>query len=162
MTFWKVRVINASPRLFVIIALVTSPNHCHVRNRPRTQPVGMGDNKIGKELGMDSDEVLRLKQLTACKSCLPTVNFPAPGRLITTAGAGVLLLPATSIPSWQTETNQFMWEGIGAKHRQRNPATPCSRVSHWQNSTSSIVDRRCNPPAKSMYLRTVKSPADFI
>ncbi len=77
----------------------------------------MDDNKIGKELGMDSDEVLRLKKLTACKSCLPTVNIPAPGRLIAKAGAGVQLLPATSIPSWQTETNQFMWEGIGAKHR---------------------------------------------
>ncbi len=96
--------------------------------------LGWDDNKIGKELGMDSDEVLRLKQMerSARAVCRPSI-FPRLDCQITTAGAVVQLLPATSIPSWQNRDESVY---VGRDRVQNTDsgiaATPCSCVSHWQ------------------------------
>lgn len=42
--------------------------------------LGWNDEKIGKELGMDRDEVLRLKQISGLLELLQTVVTPKPGR----------------------------------------------------------------------------------
>ena len=67
---------------------------------------------------MDSDEVLRLKQINGLQELFADRQiFPRLDCQITTAGAVVQLLPATSIPSWQNRDESVMREGIGAKHR---------------------------------------------
>ncbi len=104
--------------------------------------LGWDDNKIGKELGMDSDEVLRLKQINGLQELFADRQYSrALDCQITTAGAVVQLLPATSIPSWQNR-DESVYEG---RDRRKTPIAesplrraPC--VSHWQNSTSSGVD----------------------
>ncbi len=86
---------------------------------------------------MDSDEVLRLKQINGLQELFATVNFPAPGRLNNYSWRRRSLLPATSIPSWQNRDESVYGGGIGAKHRQRNRRYTVLPRQHWQNSTSS-------------------------
>jgi ParB-like chromosome segregation protein Spo0J len=42
--------------------------------------LGWNDERIGKELGMDSDEVCASSKSTACWNCLQTVVTQKPGR----------------------------------------------------------------------------------
>lgn len=43
--------------------------------------LGWDDNKIGKELGMDSDEVLRLKQINGLQELFADRQYSRAGRL---------------------------------------------------------------------------------
>lgn len=43
--------------------------------------LGWDESKIGQELGMDADEVLRLKQINGLQELLQTVDSPERGRL---------------------------------------------------------------------------------
>ena len=47
--------------------------------------LGRSDAWISKHLGMDRDEILRLKQLTGLTPCSGTSNSAGPGRLCRTA-----------------------------------------------------------------------------
>ncbi len=58
-----------------------SPDPRHVRNRARTFSARLGREQNRPELGMDADEVLRLKQINGLQELLQTVDSPERGRL---------------------------------------------------------------------------------
>ncbi len=99
--------------------------------------LGWDDNKIGKELGMDSDEVLRLKQINGLQELFADRQYSrALDCQITTAGAVVQLLPATSIPSWQNR-DESVYEGrdrrktpIAESPLRRAPASATGKTQH--------------------------------
>ncbi len=57
------------------------PDPRHVRNRARTFSARLGREQNRRELGMDADEVLRLKQINGLQELLQTVDSPERGRL---------------------------------------------------------------------------------
>ncbi len=110
--------------------------------------LGWDDNKIGKELGMDSDEVLRLKQINGLQELFADRQYSRADCQITTAGAGVQLLPATSIPSWQNRDESVYGEGSAQNTDSGSPLHRAPASATGKTQRHPAKKPRCNPPAK--------------
>lgn len=100
--------------------------------------LGWTPQKIGKELGMDADEVLRLKQISGLTECSPAASSPRRGRL-SNYSWHKRAAAASRVAGCLAKHKRISLCGNGSAQKTESgiAATPISVVNQRQKLTSS-------------------------
>ncbi len=124
--------------------------------------LGWTPQKIGKELGMDADEVLRLKQISGLtERCSPAASSPRRGRL-SNYSWHKRAAAASRVAGCLAKHKRISLCGNGSAQKTESgiAATPISVVNQRQKLTSSRSEMaRCSPPAGNRSLHRAGFPA---
>ncbi len=110
--------------------------------------LGWDDHKIGKELGMDSDEVLRLKQINGLQELFADRQYSRAG-LSNNYSWRRRSAAASNVDSFLAKQRRIsLWGRIGAKHRQRNrrytvlPRQPLAKLNVIQRRNRAVIHQQ--------------------